>query len=30
MFGVAILLIMFVKHGEAVPDEVIKQAQQDD
>ncbi len=30
MFAIAIILIMFVKHGEAVPDEVIKQAQQDD
>ena len=30
MFGLAIILIMFVKHGEAVPDEIIKQAQQDD
>ena len=30
MFGIAILLVMFVKHGEAVPDEVIKQAQQED
>ena len=27
MFAIAIVLIMFVKHGEAVPDEVIKEAQ---
>ena len=27
MFAIAIVLIMFVKHGEAVPDEVIKQAE---
>ncbi len=27
MFAIAIFLIMFVKHGEAVPDEVIKQAE---
>ncbi len=27
MFAIAIILIMFVKHGEAVPDEVIKQAE---
>jgi MFS family permease len=27
MFAIAIFLIMFVKHGEAVPDEVIKEAQ---
>ena len=27
MFAIAIILIMFVKHGEAVPDEVIKEAQ---
>lgn len=30
MFAMAILLILFVKHGEAVPDEVVKEAQQDD
>ncbi len=30
MFAIAIILIMFVKHGEAVPDEVIKQAEQED
>lgn len=30
MFAMAILLIFFVKHGEAVPDEVVKEAQQDD
>ena len=28
MFGLAIILILFVKHGEAVPDEVIKQAEE--
>ncbi len=27
MFAIAIILIMFVKHGEAVPDEVIKEAE---
>lgn len=27
MFAVAIILILFVKHGEAVPEEVIKQAE---
>ena len=27
MFAIAIVLIMFVKHGEAVPEEVIKQAE---
>jgi len=27
MFAIAIFLIMFVKHGEAVPEEVIKQAE---
>ena len=27
MFAIAIILIMFVKHGEAVPDAVIKEAQ---
>ena len=27
MFALAIILILFVKHGEAVPDEVVKQAQ---
>ena len=27
MFALAIILIMFVKHGEAVPDEVIKEAE---
>ncbi len=27
MFAVAIILIMFVKHGEAVPEEVIKQVE---
>ena len=30
MFAIAIILIMFVKHGEAVPDNVIKEAQQED
>ncbi|MGN1317118.1 MAG: MFS transporter [Acutalibacteraceae bacterium] len=29
MFALAIILIAFVKHGEAVPEEVIKQAEQD-
>ncbi len=28
MFGVAIILLLFVKHGEAVPDEVIKAAEE--
>ena len=30
MFALAIILIMFVKHGEAIPDEVIKEAEQED
>ncbi len=30
MFAIAIILIMFVKHGEAIPDEIIKEAEQDD
>lgn len=30
MFAISILLLVFVKHGEAVPDEIIEQAQQDD
>ncbi len=29
MFALAIILIAFVKHGEAVPEDVIKQAEQD-
>jgi hypothetical protein len=27
MFAIAIFLILFVKHGEAVPEEIIKQAE---
>ena len=30
MFAIAIILIMFVKHGEAIPDAVIKEAEQED
>ncbi len=30
MFALAILLILFVKHGEAVPDEIVKEVAQDD
>ena len=30
MFGLAIILILFVKHGEAIPDELIKEAEQED
>jgi hypothetical protein len=30
MFALSILLILFVKHGEAVPDEIVKAAAQDD
>lgn len=29
-FAVAIIMLLFVKHGEAVPDELVKAAQQDD
>ena len=29
-FAIAILMLIFVKHGEAVPDDVVKAAQQDD
>ena len=29
MFAIAIILIMFVKHGEAIPDAVIKEAEQE-
>ncbi len=30
MFIISILLILFVKHGEAVPDEIVKEVAQDD
>ena len=30
MFGLAIILILFVKHGEAIPEEVLKEAAQED
>ncbi len=30
MFVLSILFILFVKHGEAVPDEIVKEAAQDD
>jgi MFS family permease len=29
-FAIAIIMLLFVKHGEAVPDDVVKAAQQDD
>ena len=29
-FAIAIIMLLFVKHGEAVPDELVKAAQQDD
>ena len=29
-FVIALLMIIFVKHGEAVPDEIVKAAAQDD
>ncbi len=29
-FAIAIIMLIFVKHGEAVPDDVVKAAQQDD
>jgi hypothetical protein len=29
MFALSILLILLVKHGEAVPDDVIKKAQEE-
>ena len=29
-FVIALLMILFVKHGEAVPDEIVKAAAQDD
>jgi MFS family permease len=28
-FAVAIIMLLFVKHGEAVPDELVKQAQEE-
>lgn len=28
MFGLAVILIAFVKHGEAIPDEIIKEAEE--
>jgi len=30
MFAIAVLLIAFVKHGEAIPDEIIKEAEEND
>ena len=30
MFALAVLLIAFVKHGEAIPDEIIKEAEEND
>jgi len=29
-FAIAIIMLFFVKHGEAVPDEVVKAAAQED